>query len=356
MGSDRDHEDGQDLGEAFVDSLLEVGLLRRADLEDCVETSKLRSSKDKPLSVTDVLLEKGFLTSYQFKKLLKRVENHSLICHHCKAKIVVAKSDYDGKVRCKACKKDISLEEGTASVGDALVIDHPRRLADRLLAKLLVSEGLLDKLKVKKYMGKASESFPKRPLDSWLVDQGKIEPEDIRPMRKKRDKLLEKRYPFLARMQEDVELGRFLVTVGLVSLNRLNECLVAQAEKAKDGEYTTLRDLLHEAGELTEYQLEVFLPRHFDRISKRTEVLHRSPDDEADASRELLDSEVELIEEMKEKSGLVTLELEEEKEEDKAYIEKKKKIETYDKTNLDPGNLLRAYIEKTYGTKQSKGK
>lgn len=355
MASDREEENEKDLGKAFVDSLLEAGLLRRADLEDCVETSKLRTTRDKPLSVTDVLLEKGFLTSYQFKKLLKRVDKHSLICHGCKGKIVVARSEYDGKVRCKTCKKDVSLEDGTASVGDALVIDHPRRLADRLLAKLLVSESLLDKGKVKKYLAKASESFPKRPLDGWLVDQGKIEPEDIRPLRKKRDRLLEKRYPFLARMQEDVELGRFLVTIGLVSLNRLNESLVAQAEKAKEGEYAPLRDLLRESGELTEYQLEVFLPRHFDRVSRRSEILRRNPEEEADASRELLDSEVELIEEMRgDKSSLVEIELEEEKEEDKEYIERKKRIETYDKTALDPGNLLRAYIEKTYGTKQKK--
>ena len=66
-------------GQLFVDSMLESGLLRRADLEECVALARDRSSEDGPVAVTDVLIEQGYLTPYQFKKLRRRLEKLALI-------------------------------------------------------------------------------------------------------------------------------------------------------------------------------------------------------------------------------------------------------------------------------------
>ncbi|MBI4615406.1 MAG: hypothetical protein HY720_17445 [Planctomycetes bacterium] len=365
-----------DAGKAFVDLLLEGGLVRKADLSDCAKAAEERS-----LPLTDVLVEQGYLTEYQVRKLSKRVSHLPLVCHHCKGKVSVRKEDYRGAVFCSSCEKKISLEDGTASFGEALVIDHPRRLADRVLSKLLVSEGLLEKSKVKKHLSRASGSFPKRPLDKYLVDQGVLQAEQLRPIRSRCEKMLARKYAFLERLRSDVELGRFLLSLGLVSLNRLNQCCVDQAEKTSTGEYVPLRELLAETGEITDYQLKVVLPREFDRVSRRTKTLaRRRPEVEPEERPELLESEVEVMEELRSDSALITLSLHEGEEESAERpvepeepaparkperagttpgkkepaparktepVAAKKKM--YDPTEFNPGDLMRAYIEKTYG-------
>lgn len=348
--------DEQELGRAFVESLLECGLVRRGDLEECVTKAKLNSSESRQVSVTDILIKDGYLTPYQFKKLRRRVEKLALVCHHCTSKVTVTKKSYRGSVECPACHEEVSVEDGSASFGEALVIDHARKLEDRVLSKILVSQGLLDKAKVKKYLAKASEGYPKRPLDSFLVSLGKIEPEEIRPLRIQRDRLLEKRYPFLDRLKEDVELGRFLVQIGLVSLNQLNQLILEQAELASGGEYRSLRSLLRDGGALTEYQLDVFLPRRFDRLSKRTEVIaRRMADTEIESSAEIISSESEVMEEMR-SDALIEIELEEPDEEHQELMERKERAKNYDPLALDPGNLLRQFIEKEYGSPSKRHK
>ena len=335
-----------DLGEAFVQTLLDCGIVRQTDLDETMEASGELGAG----SVTDILLERGFLNDYQMRKLLRRTTHHALVCHHCHAKVVVKKERYEGSTDCTACEETISLDDGTASFGETLVIDNPRRMIDGLLAKFLVKREILDSEVADELLEKAAKTRPRQSFDRYLIENDILEFDEIRPIQRAAEGALRSRYPFFDRMREDVELGRFLVQIGLVSLNRLNKCLLRQTEEARGGKFIGLRNILVQAKQLTSRQLEDFLQRQFDRLSQRTDLLERrrseamtqlSADDLEEDSGEDHDSDF----------GLVTIDLGDD-DADEDSNEAKEDTAAYDPTALDPGNLLKVFLEKTYGKKE----
>jgi hypothetical protein len=246
--------------------------------DDLVLSSELDALPgDSEESLPHQVLRAGWLTAYQIKNICKHIDELSLVCVKCKGRFRVPKTRAAEKIPCPHCSVPVSLSDQSCSLNEILINNPPLHLTNQVFLKLAVKLGIVLPSEGEDLRLAHADLVPPAPIEEAIRQTAPDRSGELDLLRKKCDASIRKKYPQFDKLVDDVELARFLARHLLVSIQILNDTLADQLLQAGKDNILSLRSILHDKKLLTSYQLESYLPRYFDSLSRRTWAMSRDP-------------------------------------------------------------------------------
>ena len=134
---------------------------------------------------------------------------------------------------------------------------------DLLFGKIAIGQGFCTKEHVERCVAIQSRSPDRLPLGRILVDEGYLNEEQHSKVLTIQRKNMRARDSITQREKEAILFGKLAVREGLLTEEKVNECL---SEQAREGEKRTLGEIMVSKGCLTAAQVKTLLARQEKRI------------------------------------------------------------------------------------------
>ena len=247
----------------IVEMVQRLGLICEEELATCIAEQKELKHRKQRLFLSDLFVQKGYLTPYQISKLYRK------------------------------SKFDNAAQPGDSN-REAMVINIPNYLRDKFLAKIAIKNEVVNQHQVEECWQAIKQTWPHHALAKIMVEKKLVSERKMRMLLEVLKTALPEKYPFFHLYMRDSRLARLLVKKEFLSPWRINKCLLAQLDKIKENEYLPLRQLLIAQGYLTPYHFDVVLQRYGELVSAEIPEIFLVPTDETRTEEKGDDVEYEI--------------------------------------------------------------
>ncbi len=264
-----------EMEEMLLNQMVDQRLITKDRYEQIKLTVSRRAEGGEEVNPFQLLVDQKFVTAEQIRRLATSAEKVVATCYKCLKRSSLEKDSWTGTFICKHCMESVSIHHGSAGFGEELLPNPPARVVDKIVEKLLLKGKLANEAQIKDAKITRKSRIPRPTLLRVISEMGLVDQQRLIQLKGKAEAVFRKKIPETPRLKQDFELACFLCRLRLVSLKDLGGALQHQLNRAMNAGYDSLRDLCHQKGWLTDYQLKEFLPQTFDRQSRRLEILNK---------------------------------------------------------------------------------
>lgn len=232
-----------------LEVIQKLGIVRQQELAACIRERSKAESLGKQVFLTDLLIQKGYLSYYLVRKFYRKGGS------------------------------SIALPAGVKT-SEELLVNIPKYLKERFLGKIALKNEVLSDSQLAKCWHIMKKQWPRKSLAHTILEQNFVDEKKLRVLIGVLKQSLPERYPYFHAHVRDTKLARLLVQRNFLTPFRINKCLLKQWEKMKKKEYVPIRTILVEDGYLTSYQFDVVLKRYGELVSTEMPSLFLMPPDE----------------------------------------------------------------------------
>lgn len=223
-------------------------LVRTEDIASCIQEHSEKKRNKENVSLTELFVQKGYLTSYLVEKLYRK-------------------------------SKETSTADPAANQEEQ-VINIPKYLRDKFLGKIALKNQVISVAQYEECWHLLKREWPRKSLARLFAEKKLLSERKLRQLIEALKKALPVKYPYFHVYVRDTKLAKLLVKKKFLSSWRINKCLLKQLEKIKKNDYVPLRYLLISEGYLTAYQFDVVLKKYGELVSAEIPNLFLVPSDE----------------------------------------------------------------------------
>lgn len=235
-----------------LETVQKLGIVRQEEIARCIREHHEAEAKGEYIFLTEIFIEKGYLTPYLVHKFYRRGEHR------------------------------ITLPEGIKSPQE-LVINIPKYLKDQFFAKIALKNAVISQPQLHQSWLILKKNLLRKSLAQIFFEKNLLSEKKIHMLLSVLKNALPERYPYFHAYIRDLKLAKLIVKRNFLSLWRINKCILKQMEGIKKKDYLPLRHILVNNGYLTPYQFDVVLKSYGEIVSTEIPALFLVPSDEIES-------------------------------------------------------------------------